>query len=483
MEYKIASPEIMKHVGGNENIKSFGNCMTRLRINVINDALVNVDELKAIAGVMGVVKGDQIQIIVGPGHAQRLKDAFAEICTAGNIDAEEEDSGIRDVASEVREKVKQKQTSAIQRGFRHIGNIFIPIIPGFVACGIILSIANIIRLMSMQGVNFATDLLANPWFGVLAGLGAAASSILYVVVGYNSGKEFGGSPILGAIAGALIYLPALNGIVATDTAVASPLVLPFVNIELKAGLGGVLGVVFAAYVFAVIEKRVRRVVSATFDLFLVPFITVVLGSIITIFIVIPISALLMNVITYLLVDIALEKGGIFGGYILAAAFLPLVMIGLHHGLTPIHQQLIETVGYTTLLPILAMAGGGQIGMAIAVYIKTKDKKLRQIISSGLPIGILGVAEPLIYGVSLPLFYPFVTACLGAGFGGAVISYAHNYIEGFGSTGMAISGVLMTFLMSGNMWIWYLIGLLVSYVAGFILTYFFGYKDSMLERLK
>ncbi len=118
-------------------------------------------------------------------------------------------------------------------------------------------------------------------------------------------------------------------------------------------------------------------------------------------------------------DWLLENTGAFAGFVLGGLFLPLVMLGLHQALIPIHTTLIESQGYTALLPILAMAGAGQVGCAVAVYLRLRrNASLRRTIRSAMPAGILGVGEPLIYGVSLPLGRPFITACVGGAAGGA-----------------------------------------------------------------
>ena len=98
------------------------------------------------------------------------------------------------------------------------------------------------------------------------------------------------------------------------------------------------------------------------------------------------------------------------------------MFGLHQILTPIHLEMIQKMGFTPLLPILAMAGAGQVGAAIALWVRCrKNKQLVNMIKGALPVGILGVGEPLIYGVTLPLGRPFITACIGGGIGGAVVA--------------------------------------------------------------
>lgn len=477
MNYKEASIEILKFVGGNENIESFTNCMTRLRIDVKDTSKVNVAAIKELKGVMGVVVGDQTQIIVGPGHAQRLKDEFAKISNAKvGTEIKENNADFKDVAGEMKSKVKASQKSKIQAAFQHVGNIFIPLIPGFVACGLITAIANVWKTMIDK------DIVTNPWFLLFAAMGGLVGGMLHIITGYNAGKEFGGSPILGAIAGAFIYLPSLNGIPAVGDVAAQKLMIPLLNIELKSGLGGVIGVIIAALIFAIIEKKIRTLVPASLDLFLVPFLTIIIGSVITLFIIMPISAILMKGITFVLVDIALKNGGLVGGFILSSLFLPLVMLGIHQGLTPVHAQLIADTGHTVLLPILATAGAGQVGMAMAIYVKTKNKKLKEIISSALPIGFLGIGEPLIYGVSLPLFYPFITACIGAGFGGAVIAFATKNIGDVGAIAIGPSGLVLLPLIANGMWVWYLLGLISSYIGGFVLTYFFGYNEKMLERM-
>ena len=166
---------------------------------------------------------------------------------------------------------------------------------------------------------------------------------------------------------------------------------------------------------------------------------------------------------------AINSGGGVVGAILAGVWLPLVMFGVHQAFTPIHVDLISTYGMTILLPILAMAGAGQVGAAAAVYVKTKNKFLKKTIASALPIGMMGVGEPLIYGVTFPLGRPFIGACIGAAFGGAV--QASNMV---GAATLGISGLPLAATVN-NIPV-YLLGVGVSYVAGFIATWILGFDD-------
>ncbi|MFT3876895.1 MAG: PTS transporter subunit EIIC [Propioniciclava sp.] len=483
MDYKALSRAILDLVGGNDNVASFTNCMTRLRLNLIDTEKVDLDAIKELDGVLGVVPGDQLQIVVGPGHADRMRAAFAEVSDAAQLSfdgPQPEDDLVRDVADETRAKVKARQSTSVHAGFRHIGNIFIPIIPGFIAGGLIASIANFWKIAD-------PSIVKNPWFLAFAALGGIVTGALHLIVGHNTAKEFGGTPVLGFIAGGVPYMPALAGIAAVKaadgsiTTAAAPLVVPLFG-QLSPALGGVIGAMITAWLFTVIEKWLRRFIPATLELFIIPVVTVLLGAVAAVLVIMPISALLMRGLTWLLVDFGLEQGGIVGGFLMSSLFLPMVMLGVHQGLTPLHAQLIADHGYTQLLPILAMAGGGQDGMAIAVYLKTRSKKLRTIIKSALPLGFLGIGEPLIYGVSLPLLYPFITACLGAGFGGAFMAWGMQAGGPFGAQALGLSGLFMTGVISPGGVAWYLGSLGIAVLMGFVLTYFFGFKESMVERL-
>ena len=166
---------------------------------------------------------------------------------------------------------------------------------------------------------------------------------------------------------------------------------------------------------------------------------------------------------------SIGTGGAVTGFILGGTFLPMVMVGIHQGLTPIHAELLSRYGVTILLPILAMAGGGQVGAAIAVYAKTRNKALRKTIASALPVGLMGVGEPLIYGVTLPLGKPFIGACIGGAFGGAVQA---AYMVGAATIG--ISGLPLA--ASTDNIPMYLLGLVTAYAAGFIATWLLGFDD-------
>ncbi|MBP3040428.1 PTS transporter subunit EIIC [Bacillaceae bacterium Marseille-Q3522] len=453
---------------GKDNIKSFANCMTRLRVNIKDRSNIELDQIKKIEGVLGVVDDETIQIILGPGKVKKVADEFSKLTglTGGEI------SGDRslDLAGDTKAVYKAKQKTRVHKVLRHIGNIFVPLIPGFVASGLILGIANLIfNLANPEVAVINPAVLESPWYILLRNIGSLLFGALGIFTGINAAREFRGTAVLGGIAGLIIYSPVLDQIGALN--------LFGIDFTLKTGLGGLLGVILAAYVFAKIENYFRKFIPDSLDMLVTPLITILFGSFITLVIIQPIAGWIMSGITWFLVDVMLKIGGLLGGFVLAATFLPLVTLGLHQGLTPVHLDLINSLGYTPLFPVLGMAGAGQVGAAIAIYVKTKDKRLKKTVGNALPAGILGIGEPLIYGVSLPLGRPFFTACLGAGFGGAWLT-----IQNVGAISVGPSGVTLIPLVYGGKYLAYIVGLIISYAAGYLLTYFFGFKDEMVDKL-
>ncbi|MGX4669672.1 PTS transporter subunit EIIC [Cerasibacillus sp. JNUCC 74] len=446
--------EILGQIGGQDNVQRIAHCMTRLRLSLKDETKLDHDALKQVDGVMGVVIDETLQIVIGPGMVNRVAEQLSQITGLGIGEERGPDVDnltFEEKAALQKQQIKQKNRTPFKNFLRRLGNIFIPLIPGLVASGIING-----------GANFAKNAGADPettLMQILLLLGSGIFTYLAVLVGWNTAKEFGGTPVLGAIAGMFLFNPLL-----ADITIYGEALVP--------GRGGLFGVIFAAWLMSFLEKRVRKIIPAAVDIIFTPLITVLIVGFASLYAIMPVAGLLSDGITNGLTTL-INMGGFIAGAVLAGFFLPLVMVGLHHGLTPIHLELINTYNNTALLPILAMAGAGQVGAAIAIYVKTKNNRLRNIIKGGLPVGFLGIGEPLLYGVTLPLGRPFVTACLGAAIGGgfqAVIQTA--------ATGIGVSGLSLIPLIDDGKFIQYFLGLVIAYAGGFIFTYLFGFKEEM-----
>jgi PTS system sucrose-specific IIC component len=192
----------------------------------------------------------------------------------------------------------------------------------------------------------------------------------------------------------------------------------------------------------------------------------------------PITGVISNALVSVVGAVCMSENIIVrmvAGFLGSFLFLPLVAMGMHHGLVALYSVQLETIGFVTLYPALAMAGAGQVGAAIAIWLKAKrtgNKRMMSVIGGALPAGVLGVGEPLIYGVTLPMGKPFITAGLGAGFGGMFCMAMKVAATTWGPSGilalpiMVAGGDNPVFQMAC-----YAIGLVISYIMGFIFTYF------------
>ena len=234
------------------------------------------------------------------------------------------------------------------------------------------------------------------------------------------------------------------------------------------GRGGIISVIIVAAFAAYVEKYLHKIIPTMFDLFLTPLITVLISGAAAIFILQPVGGFISDAIGAAATG-AISSGGAAVGFILAGLWLPLVMFGIHQAFTPIHVDLIANYGVTILLPILAMAGAGQVGASVAVYFTTKNKFLKKTIASALPVGIMGVGEPLIYGVTFPLGRPFIGACIGGAFGGAVQATFMVGAKTLGISGLPLAAT------TNNIPV-YLLGVSVAYVAVFVATKILGFDD-------
>ncbi|HET6857264.1 MAG TPA: PTS transporter subunit EIIC [Streptomyces sp.] len=464
---RATAAAILPLVGGAENVTSIVHCMTRLRLGLRDRSLVRDEELKALPAVMGVVEDDTYQIVLGPGTVARVTPEFEQLvaeeqaaapAATGAVSAED----LAAQGADMRAERKAKNATPFKLFLRRIANIFVPLIPALIGCGIIAGLNGLmINLGWLPAVTPALAAIASGFMALIA-----------VFVGFNTAKEFGGTPILGGAVAAIIVFPGVANIEAFGQ-------------KLSPGQGGVLGALGAAVLAVYVEKWCRRWVPESLDVLLTPTLTVLASGLVTIFGLM----FLAGEISTAIGDFAnwlLANGGAGAGFVLGGLFLPLVMLGLHQALIPIHTTLIEQQGFTVLLPILAMAGAGQVGAAAAVYLRLpRNTSIRRTIRSALPAGFLGVGEPLIYGVSLPLGRPFVTACVGGAFGGGFVGLFNQLGDQVGSTAIGPSGWALFPLMDGNKGLGatiaiYAGGLLVGYAAGFFATYFFGFTKPMLE---
>ncbi|EFL16625.1 PTS transporter subunit EIIC [Streptomyces sp. C] len=458
-KHRATAAALLPLVGGPDNIRSVAHCMTRLRIGLCDRSLVDDAALRAVPGVLGVVEDEATyQVVLGPGTVARVTPEFEALVeegrtrVAGPLTA----GGLAERGAALKEARKARNATPFKLFLRRIANVFVPLIPALIGCGVIAGLNGL-----LTNLGWAPAVVP-----ALAAIASGFMSLIAVFVGFNTAKEFGGTPVLGGAVAAVIVFPGVAKIDAFGE-------------HLSPGQGGVLGALAAALLAVRVERWCRRRVPGTLDVLVTPTLTVLVTGLVTLYGLMFLAGEAATAIGAF-ANWLLAAGGALAGLVLGGLFLPLVMLGLHQALIPIHTTLIEQSGYTVLLPILAMAGAGQVGAALAVYCRLpRNGSVRSTIKSALPAGFLGVGEPLIYGVSLPLGRPFVTACVGGAAGGAFVGLCNQLGVAFGSKAIGPSGWALFPLLDGTSGMGvtvavYAGGLLVGYLAGFAATYFFGF---------
>lgn len=468
---------IIAAVGGMDNIDSVMNCMTRVRIKVLDENKVDDQELRHIDGVMGVIHDERIQVVVGPGTFNKVANHMAELSGVklgdpiphNHNDSEKMDykSYAADKAKANKEAHKAKQKNGkLNKVLKSIANIFIPLIPAFIGAGLIGGIAAVLSNLMVAG--YISGAWITQLITVFNVIKDGMLAYLAIFTGINAAKEFGATPGLGGVIGGTTLLTGIAG--------KNILMNVFTGEPLQPGQGGIIGVIFAVWILSIVEKRLHKIVPNAIDIIVTPTIALLIVGLLTIFIFMPLAGFVSDSLVSVVNGI-ISIGGVFSGFIIGASFLPLVMLGLHHIFTPIHIEMINQSGATYLLPIAAMAGAGQVGAALALWVRCKrNTTLRNTLKGALPVGFLGIGEPLIYGVTLPLGRPFLTACIGGGIGGAVI----GGIGHIGAKAIGPSGVSLLPLISDNMYLGYIAGLLAAYAGGFVCTYLFGTTKAMRQ---
>ncbi|RLU86960.1 PTS alpha-glucoside transporter subunit IIA [Streptomyces griseocarneus] len=448
-------------LGGAANLVSVAHCMTRLRLELHDRAPVRDAELRALPGVLGVVDGGtSYQVVLGPGTVARVAPELDRLRAAA-VPLTAEALAARGAVLRAERAARNSTPGRLL--LRRIAAVFVPLIPALIGCGIVAALA---------GLLANTRLLP----GLVPALVAVASgfmALIAVFVGVNTAKEFGGTPVLG---GAVAAVTVFGGVMRVDV----------FGERLVPGEGGVLGALAAALLAVRVEKWCRHRVPEALDVLLTPTLTVLVAGLVTLYGLMSVAGRAATAIGYG-ADWLLSNGGAAAGFLLGGLFLPLVLLGLHQALIPIHATLIQQQGYTVLLPLLSMAGAGQVGAALAVHVRLRDaESVRRTVRSALPAGLLGIGEPLIYGVSLPLGRPFFTACVGGAFGGGFVGLLAQSGHTVGATAIGPSGWALFPLLNGSdgpgrAAALYGAGLLIGYLTGFLATYFFGFTERTANR--
>ena len=459
MDYRKTAQDILDHVGGSKNIASAAHCATRLRLVIADNKKVSKEALENVDGVKGVFEASgQLQIILGTGTVNKV---FAEFIDIASITASSK--------AEAKEAAAEKQ-NWFMRAIKLLGDIFVPIIPAIVASGFLMGIMNSLDFMNSNGflhINTHSSIyvFANLFSNI-------AYTFLQILIAFSAAKAFGANQYLGAVIGMIMIHPSLQNAytVATEGVQQTQSVFfGLFKIDMVGYQGHVIPVIIAVWILAVIEKKLHKIVPEVLDLFVTPLVSVFVTGYLTLSIVGPIFVWAENAILGAIQWMLTLPLGI-GSLIMGSLYAPTVVTGIHQMYTAIDIGQLAKYGVTYWLPLASAANVAQGAAALAVGIKSKDKKIKSLALPSSLSAFMGITEPAIFGVNLRFFKPFIAGCIGGGCGALYASLVHLGAKGTGVTG--IFGILLCL----NQPLQYLIEMVIAVGVAFAIS-FVIYKDA------
>lgn len=443
--------KVIEALGGRENVNSVAHCATRLRVMVKDEAKINKDAIENLEKVQGAFfNSGQYQIIFGTGTVNKMYD---EVVAFGLPTS---------TKSEMKAEAA-KQGNWFQRAIRTFGDVFVPIIPVIVATGLFMGVRGLLTALGItlpDDVKIYSEILTDTAFIILPGL-----------VVWSTFRVFGGNPAVGIVLGMML----VSGSLPNAWAVASGgevTAMQFFGFIPVVGLqGSVLPAFIIGVVGAKFEKAVRKVVPDVLDLLVTPFVTLLVMSILGLFIIGPVFHVVENYIllgTKALLNLPFG----LGGFLIGGVHQLIVVSGVHHIFNLLEVQLLAADHANPFNAIITAAMTAQGAATVAVGVKTKNPKLKTLAFPAALSAFLGITEPAIFGVNLRFRKPFFLSLIAGAIGGGLAS-----ILGLAGTGNGITIIPGTMLYIGNgQLLQYLLMVAVSFVLGFALTYMFGYED-------
>ncbi len=476
MNYNEIARETLEAIGGKENIAAAAHCATRLRLALHDESIVDQAKLDSMDSVKGTFStGGQFQIIFGSGIVNKVYKELSELTgTAGMSTADVKNAGA-------------KKMSPLQRFVKMLSDIFVPIIPAIVAGGLLMGINN---LLTAQGLFIDGQSLveANPEMADLAALintfANAAFVFLPILIGFSATQRFGGNPFLGATLGMLMVHPdLLNGwgygsaLVSGEIPVWS--IFGF-EIEKIGYQGTVLPVLAASYILAKIETALRKVIPSALDNLLTPLLTIFITGILTFTLVGPLTRSFGNLLSDGMIWLY-DTTGFIGGALFGLLYAPIVITGMHHSFIAVETQLLADMaktGGSFIFVVATMSNVAQGAATLAVFMLTKNKKLKGTASASGISALLGITEPAMFGVNLKLRYPFIGAIIGSGVATAYVTFFKVKAIALGAAGLP--GVI-SIQHSGL--VQYVIGMAIAIAVAFAATLILGKRDEKKQSVQ
>lgn len=454
--YDKLAADIVLNVGGKDNISSVIHCATRLRFKLNDRSKANSEALKTNPGIIMVVEsGGQFQVVVG----NHVHDVWLAVIKAADINDENPTATVNE------------KSGLLARFIDIVSGIFTPFLGVLAACGILK--------------GFLALCLVTGWLSEGSGtwqvLFAAGDSLFYflpILLGYTSGKKFGGNPFLTMIIGGALVHPmmvdafnsASHG--TTETFLGIPIV--FINYA-----SSVIPVICAAWFCCWLERQCNKVMPSFIKNFFTPLICIAVTVPLTFLAIGPVATSLGDLLASGFQVIYKLAPWLAGG-VLGALWQVCVIFGLHWGLVPLMMNNMAMLGHDPMLVMLLPAVFGQVGAALGLLLRSRDARLRALAGSAAISGVFGITEPVVYGVNLPKRRPFIFGCIGGAVGGAIVGFSQSQVYSFGLASIfTFVQIIPSSGIDATVW-GAILGTVISFILSAILSLVASPEESLLQ---
>lgn len=459
MDYKTVAANILKNVGGAENVTDLTHCFTRLRFVLKNEELANKAVIEKLEGVIQVVvAGGQFQVVIGT----KVNKVYDEILPMVNLSGE---------------KVEAEKGSIWNSILQGISKIFTPLVPAIAASGLIKGLLAIASRMGWVADTNSTYILLN----------TASNVIFYfmaVFLAYTTAKTMKCNKINAMVLGAFLCHPVIDALIQDVSNPSTIFGLPVIkkaftigeSVKVFSYVESVIPIILTVIALSYLEKMLKKIIPDMLEIVLVPGLSLIIMLPVMLVVLGPVGIYVGYAIQWLYQTLY-SFSPILGGTIVGGLWGVCVIFGAHRALLPIGLNDVALTGTNTLMCFAGSANFAQAGAALGIALKTKNKDMKQVaVAATIPAFLVGITEPAIYGCNLRLKKPMVCAVIAGAVGGAIMGIGHAVNTGFANNGIL---TIMTYYGEGTLFsqfMAYLIGIVVAFVGAAALTYIVGFED-------
>ncbi len=437
-KYESLAKDIVDLVGGKENVTNAFHCQTRLRFTLKDESKAQTQAIKGHDGVIDVIQnGGQYQVCIG----LHVAEVFEEV------------EKLVDIA-EAKDDEPQEKKGVFDTIVDFISGTFQPIIPALSGAGMVKAVMALLVVFNLIDRESQTYYMLNL-------MSDGVFYFLPILLAYCEARKLKCNPILAAGTAAMMLHPNWTSLVAAGDPVRFFGVIPF---TLASYASSVIPVILVVFVQSYVEKFLNKYVPKSVNLVFVPMLTFLVMGTLAFSVLGPIGAIVGNLLagffTFLSTNASWAPAVLIGG------LLPvMVMFGIHNGIAPLGVMQMAQLGYDSIWgPGCLVSNMCQATSALIVGLRTKDSKTRELALSGSVTAYMGVTEPILYGLELPMRYPMYASMIGGAIGGLVAGLTHTHRFATGS-----SGLPAVLLYIGDDTMQYMFDIILAMVVGCVVT--------------